>query len=90
MLIHTQLIGHKEVHLSGDKADKVLPPDATYTVDVICRHPKVAQFLITRLKKFMDDPSIDAQVSKILSSKDKGITGGWAEEEYPHRLVTGE
>lgn len=92
MLVHTQLIGHNELHMTGSKSDGLLPIDATYTVDIVCRHPKVAQYLVTRLKKFMDDPSIDAQVSKILQEENQGLTpgNGWIEEEYSHRLVTGE
>ena len=87
-LVHTQIIGH--TLKKGDLPDKDL-----YALDILCKEPRILQYLVTKLKAFMDDPTIDVAISRILEEKlapststavgkkeltpGTGITGNWIE-----------
>lgn len=62
-IVHVRLLGVREGDLFGKE---MLAPSELYAIDIVCRHTKVAQYLMARLKGFMDDPSLDAAITRIL------------------------
>lgn len=80
--VHTRLLGYQEVDLlNPKKANLALGIGETYAIDIVAKDPKILQYLITKLQRFMEDPTIDHEISKMLNTKDGLlVTGDWIEE----------
>ena len=88
-IVHTQIIGSS---LKSDSSGNAVPSDDLYSIDIECRDPRLLQYLAMKLKMFLNDPRIDAEVTRILEEKTDArksekpvITGEWI-EEYGHKM----
>ena len=71
-LVHAVVVGYEDWKLFDKKRKpKELPPEENYAIEIDCKNPRVLQYLLTQMQRFMNDPVIDREVTRILREESR-------------------